>query len=57
MIRAGGAFIFTNTRLEVIMEPVTLVTAAHRAVGVVLTVMRTTAIVSLTAVHNLHLNP
>lgn len=57
MLKCSGALFLTNTRLEVVMELVAMVTAAHRAIRVVLTVMRTAAVINLTAVHNFHLNP
>lgn len=49
--------IHINTRLEIIIKLVALVTRANRSVAGVLTSVRASTIVILTTVDNLHLNP
>lgn len=51
-----GKPLLTFTGLSVLVKLVTMVTGAEGAVGGVLTVMRATSVVLLTAVDNLHLN-
>lgn len=48
--------VLTYTGLPVLVQLVAVIAGAERAVGGVLTVMRATSVVLLTAVDDLHLN-